>query len=473
MTLDKTLPADKNTALAAALMDYYSAPGRFALNLQQPMVVFQQFDKVINWAQGKIDAEHDALGGALQKAAIFFVQRVCFRIENNHYDVLGLHTDFRHEELRQRYRALISLTHPDKNITGLPTNAAVRINKAYDILSNVDERVKYDALLSQKIEIPIRTSPSSNNEFSLNSVPLKERVRPYLPNFNQTIFFVVPSLFALFILVIFSFGSDPKDLELVEKKFSYQKKSIPTDSDSYSSDSVSGTRIDSLVTAPNLEKTENVDIPTSPLNVFEPISKVYRTSVRGVKPDNHQNTKNNVVQNVLPVNAAGAGVQLNSERSSSSITLKSSAATTANLAPVVELNVPRQNSPNNVEVKVDPNPAASQLAEARFNLTQLISALERPSEIEFLQSQMTRKGVSGNLYGIVLPQVRDAAVVRVDHFTFREKLDKNHLVLNGSVAIMLSTHSGQLTPYRYAVYAEFSSVDRSSAVSRFELREVK
>jgi curved DNA-binding protein CbpA len=473
VTLDKALTADKNKALADALMDYYSAPGRFALNLRQPMVVFQQFDKVINWAQGKIDAEHDALGGALQKTAIFFVLRACFRIENSHYDILGLLPDFTPEELRQRYRSLISLTHPDKNITGLPSNAAVRINKAYDTLRNVEERANYDALLSNKIEISIRTSPSSNNGFSLNSVSLKERVQPYLPYINKTIFLVVPGLFTLFVVVFFSFGSDPRDLELVEKKSNSKKNSNASNLESVSSDLAFGTSIESRVATQNIEKTENKDLLTSPANVFEPISKVYRTIVRGVKPDNHQNTQNNVVQNVLPINAAETGVQLNPELSISSMTLKSSAAMTASLLPVVELNASRQNNPNNVEVKVDPLPAASQLSEARANLTQLISALERPSEIEFLQSQMTRKGVSGNLYGIVLPQVRDAAVVRVDHFAFREKLDKNHLVLNGSVAFMLATHSGQLTPYRYAVYAEFMSVDKSSAVSRFELREVR
>jgi hypothetical protein len=77
------------------------------------------------------------------------------------------------------------------------------------------------------------------------------------------------------------------------------------------------------------------------------------------------------------------------------------------------------------------------------------------------------------LFGVAMPQIRDAAVIKVDHFAFNEKLDKNHLVLNGNVTFMHATHAGQLTPYRYAVYAEFKNIDKNAAISRFELREAK
>ena len=142
---------------------------------------------------------------------------------------------------------------------------------------------------------------------------------------------------------------------------------------------------------------------------------------------------------------------------------------------VIDTNTLRQNKSSNLELapeSVQPQPPAY-LAEARLSLTQLISSLERPSEIDFLQSRMMRRGVSGNLFGVALPQIRDAAVIRVDQFTFNEKLDKNQLVLSGSVAYMLATHAGQLTPYRYAVYAEFKNIDKNAAMSRFELREAR
>jgi hypothetical protein len=144
-------------------------------------------------------------------------------------------------------------------------------------------------------------------------------------------------------------------------------------------------------------------------------------------------------------------------------------------ATVIDTNTVRQNKSNNLEPTSDSVLSLQPLylAEARLSLTQLISSLERPSEIDFLQSRMTRQGVSGNLFGIALTQIRDAAVIRVDQFTFHEKLDKNHLVLSGSVAYMLATHAGQLTPYRYAVFAEFKNIDKNAAMSRFELREAK
>lgn len=459
-------------------MDYYSVPGRFALNLRQPMVVFQQFDKVIIWAQGRIDEEHATLSEVLQKAAIFFVQRACFRIENNHYDILALDREFTPDALRQRYRALISLTHPDKNISGLPTNAAVRINNAYDILRDIEERAKYDVFLAKKIENSAHAFSSTSGTSPLNFVTFKDRLQPYLPNFKQSIFFVIPILFLLSVAILLSFGSGPKDLELVEKKSSYSRKSDQVNLEDIAPTATAG--IESRVAARDSVNTDSKDVLKSNANAFSPLANVYQTIVRRVKSVNHkniqntENTQNAVVQVASPVILSKDNTELDIKSLNSSINLKSTSSMSANSTANVESNALRQNFSNNTtDANSDPAPPASQLAEARANLTQLISSLERPSEIEFLQSRMIRRGVSGNLFGIVLPQIRDAAVVRVDHFTFNEKLDKNHFVLNGSVAFMLATHSGQLTPYRYAVYAEFKNVDKSSAVSRFELREAR
>lgn len=496
-----------NSALSEALLEYYAVPGRFSLMLRQPSIAFQQLDKIILWAQGKVQEHGIASKEELQKASIFFVQRVCFRGENTHYDVLGLEREFSSEALRQRYRSLIGLTHPDKNISGLPANAAVRINKAYDVLSNEQERVAYDALLLKVTAIPQLTFPASGYSTLSTSTAVKDRLHSLVPNFKNTIFYILPLLFILFVIIMVTFEGRGAGLDLVEKKSNYSKKQDNNYTNDTSFDTKSSALTRAEVNAPVL--AERVDILESSPSVFEPITSVYKNVVRSIEPLKNQNIKSEIIQVTSPTAIVVSKLDDNSEILNNFPVLKSSSSTAmlppvlvnapvlvsatapAALAPasaaapavpasaaaatVIDTNTLRQNKSNNLEQTSDSvQPAQpSYLAEARLSLTQLISSLERPSEIDFLQSRMIRQGVSGNLFGVALPQIRDAAVIRIDQFTFHEKLDKNQLVLSGSVAYMLATRAGQLTPYRYAVFAEFKNIDKNAAMSRFELREFR
>ena len=478
-----------NSALSKALMEYYAVPGRFSLMLRQPLVAFEQFDKIILWAQGKIQEGGVDHREQLQKASIFFVQRVCFRGENTHYDVLGLERECSAEALRQRYRALIGLTHPDRNISGLPLNAAVRINKAYDILSNEQERIEYDALLSRVTTISPRAFPVSDYSNPSKSASVHHRLRSLIPNFKNTIFYILPIFFILSVIIMVTFGGGGAGLDIVEKKSNYSKK-LNTFED---------TSLDPKLPAQTSIAINDSaqSVLESSASVFGPIANVYKNVVRSIEPREDKNIQNEISQVISPPVIAVSKLDDNAETLNNPSTLKSSSVASASasavsamlpsplvnaslsapvpVTTVIDTNTLRQNKSSNLELapeSVQSLPPAY-LAEARLSLTQLISSLERPSEIDFLQSRMMRRGVSGNLFGVALPQIRDAAVIRVDQFTFNEKLDKNQLVLSGSVAYMLATHAGQLTPYRYAVYAEFKNIDKNAAMSRFELREAR
>ncbi len=133
-------------ALCEALHDFAAAPGRHALRLREPVVLFDELDLVALWALGRLP-EGMAEPQAVRQAALLFVLRACFAPGLNHYQLLGLSPSFTAAQLRARYRALIRLTHPDMGIEGLPVGAAGMVNRAHAVLADEAQRALYDRQL--------------------------------------------------------------------------------------------------------------------------------------------------------------------------------------------------------------------------------------------------------------------------------------------------------------------------------------
>jgi hypothetical protein len=133
-------------ALCEALLDFAAAPGRHALRLREPTVLFDELDLVALWALGRLP-EGMAEPQAVRQAALLFVLRACFAPGLNHYQLLGLSPSFSAAQLRARYRALIRLTHPDMGIEGLPVGAAGMVNRAHAVLADEAQRALYDRQL--------------------------------------------------------------------------------------------------------------------------------------------------------------------------------------------------------------------------------------------------------------------------------------------------------------------------------------
>jgi curved DNA-binding protein CbpA len=66
----------------------------------------------------------------------------------SHYAVLGVPRSASGSDIRENYRRLIALVHPDSRPKGLPADSAIQVNLAYAILSDPDARARYDASLS-------------------------------------------------------------------------------------------------------------------------------------------------------------------------------------------------------------------------------------------------------------------------------------------------------------------------------------
>ena len=85
----------------------------------------------------------------VKRTACFFVRVAMLRPGADHYTLLGLEPGFHKDALRDHYRMLIRLTHPDfAGISGAwPPGSATRINLAHDVLSSVVRRAEYDRTL--------------------------------------------------------------------------------------------------------------------------------------------------------------------------------------------------------------------------------------------------------------------------------------------------------------------------------------
>ena len=158
--------------LVPALLDFERMPGRYRLALREPSLLFEQTLAVMQLAAGRRvkgmaplgeGREAQAAHTAAQKAARFFVRMVLLRAGADHYTLLGLKPSFEPEVLRDHYRLMIRLTHPDFSTLGTewPADAAARINIAHDVLGSVVQRAQYDAGLKTAVSAAPQGKPTA------------------------------------------------------------------------------------------------------------------------------------------------------------------------------------------------------------------------------------------------------------------------------------------------------------------------
>jgi curved DNA-binding protein CbpA len=70
----------------------------------------------------------------------------------NHYETLGLPFGASAEEIRKRYRELVRRYHPDVNPSPDAKERFLRIQEAYQVLSDPERRRHYDALLRLRMQ---------------------------------------------------------------------------------------------------------------------------------------------------------------------------------------------------------------------------------------------------------------------------------------------------------------------------------
>jgi hypothetical protein len=138
-------PPPNWSRLLPALLDFERSPGRFPVSLREPRPLFEHIGSVMLLAAGRpvpgLPAV-PAIAPELHRAARFFVRTVMLRPGSDPFTLLGLKADFGPAQLREHYRLMIRLTHPDFEAAGerWPADAATRINLAHDLLSSPQKR---------------------------------------------------------------------------------------------------------------------------------------------------------------------------------------------------------------------------------------------------------------------------------------------------------------------------------------------
>jgi hypothetical protein len=136
--------------MESALLEYHRSPGKFSLAKHQPEVVFSSVHAVLQMASGRAAAAEitTAPSADLQQAACFFIRCALLRPDADHYDLLGLDATAEPVAIKERYRLMMRLLHPDfagaTEGVEWPADAATRVNQAYDVLSSTVRRRAYD-----------------------------------------------------------------------------------------------------------------------------------------------------------------------------------------------------------------------------------------------------------------------------------------------------------------------------------------
>ena len=105
---------------------------------------------LVSMAAGKFDWSGSDIAGdeshqARRRSA---AQRVlltnALRSDADYYELLAVRADASQDQIRDAYRRMIALVHPDSSPVGFPLDAASRVNLAYSTLGDAVKRAAYD-----------------------------------------------------------------------------------------------------------------------------------------------------------------------------------------------------------------------------------------------------------------------------------------------------------------------------------------
>ncbi len=147
-------PEATPASVASLLRAFYAEPAAHRPAFLHDPDGFAGGEHIFRFALGRFPPElalSSPEGAALRQAACAFVRQVCFWDGANHYQVLGLRRDASADAVKENYRLLVSLIHPDRREPDLetdepwPTGCVQRANRAYEVLGDPARRALYDA----------------------------------------------------------------------------------------------------------------------------------------------------------------------------------------------------------------------------------------------------------------------------------------------------------------------------------------
>jgi len=136
---------------ARLLLRYARDPSRYRTEARGLDASHVDTDVVLRLAQGRrIELGGPTIEGtdtvALRDAAVGYLREVFFRPDASPYQTLGLAPDASQDAIKERFRLLMLLVHPDRQGAGpaWPERCASQANQAYAILRDPGSRAAYD-----------------------------------------------------------------------------------------------------------------------------------------------------------------------------------------------------------------------------------------------------------------------------------------------------------------------------------------
>ena len=157
--------SDSAGSVESALLAYRASPGRYALLRHEPKLLFSCLREVLMLAGGRSISGEGQPSADVQEAAGLFVRAAMLHPGADHYALLGLDQAASQDAIKDRYRLLMRLMHPDfapsAESSIWPPDSAARVNRAYETLSSTEERRLYNQSLEDPLQRPAAAPTST------------------------------------------------------------------------------------------------------------------------------------------------------------------------------------------------------------------------------------------------------------------------------------------------------------------------
>lgn len=152
----------------------------------------------------------------LRELAVWYIARSQLRSSRNHYALLGLSRDASSEQVRDHYRRLIAMVHPDVKPEDFPDDAAAQVNLAYETLYDEARRKDYDDSISELTPKAVSYSLDEARSSRTESAPRGSRFG-WLRSRNMLVWGAA-ALFLSVTVLLLNLSSPPKHPEIVVAK---------------------------------------------------------------------------------------------------------------------------------------------------------------------------------------------------------------------------------------------------------------
>ncbi|MCC5635270.1 DnaJ domain-containing protein [Nostoc sp. CHAB 5844] len=139
---------------------------------------------------------------------------------DNHYETLKIHRDASQAEIKQAYRRLVKLFHPDSNHQTADKDEIIRINAAYEVLGDSQSRLDYDQKLYDESQNRQQRAASAQKHYQATRQSGKnadEQVEEWLRLIYQPVDRMLGEILDSLEEQIEQLAADPFDDQLLEE----------------------------------------------------------------------------------------------------------------------------------------------------------------------------------------------------------------------------------------------------------------